>query len=120
MRLYRFFGLLICACSILALAADKNLGIKDVNQVKFDTAVRIGTADVPAGQYVVRHTMQGDEHVMVFQRQNSNDEFKVKCTLVPLSEKAPHTQTVYDTAGNQRVVQEMVFRGDKAKHVFAK
>lgn len=120
MRLLRFLAFLVCVCSIVAVAADNNLGIKEVNRTKFDTPVRIGTANLPAGEYVVRHTMQGEEHVMVFQRRNSNDEYKVKCTLVPLSEKAPHTQTVFETAGNERVVQEMVFRGDRAKHVFEK
>lgn len=118
MRLLRYLGFLVCVCSIFAVAADNNLGIKEVNRVKFDTAVRIGTANLPAGEYVVRHTMQGEEHVMVFKRQNGNEEFKVKCTLVPLSGKAPHNQTVYDTASGERVLQEMVFRGDKAKHVF--
>jgi hypothetical protein len=120
MRLLRFLGLLVCVCSVMAVAADNNLGIKEVNRVKFDTAVRIGSVSLPAGEYVVRHTMQGDEHVMVFQRQISNNEFKVKCTLVPLAQKASQTQTVYEIAGNERIVQEMVFRGDKAKHVFEK
>ncbi|HEX6820508.1 MAG TPA: hypothetical protein VF123_00530 [Candidatus Sulfotelmatobacter sp.] len=120
MRLLRFLGLLICACSVMAVAADNNLGIKEVNRVKFDTPVRIASVNLPAGEYVVRHTMQGDEHVMVFQRQSGNDQFKVKCTLVPLAQKAPQTQTVYEIAGNDRIVQEMVFRGDKAKHVFEK
>lgn len=120
MRLLRFLGLLLCVCSVLAVAADNNLGIKEVNRVKFDNPVRIGSANLPAGEYTVRHTMQGEEHVMVFQRQIGKDEFKVKCTLVPLEQKALQTQTVYEIAGNERIVQEMVFRGDKAKHVFAK
>jgi hypothetical protein len=120
MRLLRFLGLLVCVCSVMAVAADNNLGVKEVNRVKFDTPVRIGTVNLPAGEYVVRHTMQGEEHVMVFRRQIGNNEFKVKCTLVPLAEKAPQTQTVYEIAGNDRIVQEMVFRGDKAKHVFEK
>ena len=120
MRLLRFLGLLVCVYSVMAVAADNNLGIKEVNRVKFDTPVRIASVNLPAGEYVVRHTMQGDEHIMVFRRQIGNDEFKVKCTLVPLAGKAPQTQTVYEIAGNDRIVQEMVFRGDKAKHVFEK
>ena len=120
MRLLRFLGLLVCVCSVMAVAADNNLGIKEVNRVTFNTAVRIGTANLPAGEYVVRHTMQGDEHIMVFQHQVGKGEFKVKCTLVALAQKAPQTQTVFEVAGNERIVQEMVFRGDKAKHVFEK
>ena len=120
MRALRFLGLLICACSVIALAADNNLGIKEVNKVKFDAAVRIANLNLPAGEYTVRHTMQGEEHVMVFRPQVGKDEFMVKCTLVPLAQKAPQSQTVYEVAGNERIVQEMVFRGDKAKHVFEK
>lgn len=118
MRFLRFFGFLVCVCAVMAMAADNKLGVKDSYRVKFDTAVRIGTTSLPAGDYVVRHTMQGEEHVMVFQRRDGKGEFKVKCTLVPLAIKAPQTQTVYLIAGNERIVQEMVFRGDTAKHVF--
>jgi hypothetical protein len=118
MRFLRFLGFLVCVCAVMAMAGDNKLGVKDSYRVKFDTAVRIGTTSLPAGDYVVRHTMQGEEHVMVFQRRGNKGEFKVKCTLVPLAEKASQTQTVYQIAGNERVVQEMVFRGDTAKHVF--
>ncbi|HZQ95712.1 MAG TPA: hypothetical protein VFA67_11925 [Candidatus Sulfotelmatobacter sp.] len=120
MRLLRYLGFLVCICTLAAVAADNNLGIKDVNRVRFEKPVRIGTESLPAGDYVVRHTMVGEEHLMLFQRQNSNAEFKVKCTLVPLANKAEQSQTVYETAGNERIVQELVFRGDKAKHVFQK
>ena len=118
MRFLRWMGFLLCVCSLMAMAGENKLGVKDSYRVKFDTAVRIGTASLPAGQYVVRHTMQGEEHMMVFQRQDSKDEFKVKCTLVRLERKAEQTQTVYQLAGNDRIVQEMIFRGDTAKHVF--
>jgi hypothetical protein len=118
MRLLRFLGFLLCVCSVVAMAGENKLGVKDVNQVKFDSPVRIGTASLPAGEYTVRHTMQGEEHIMVFQRRESKDEFKVKCTLVPLPQKAQQSQTTYEIAGNERIVQELVFRGDTAKHVF--
>lgn len=118
MRNLRFLGFLLCLCSVVALAGGNKLGVKDVNHVKFDSAVRIGTASLPAGEYVVRHTMEGEEHVMVFQRVSGKDEVKVKCTLVPLPKRADQSQTIYVIAGNERIVQELVFRGDTAKHVF--
>ena len=56
---------------------------------------------------------------MVFQRAHSKDEFKVKCTLVPLPNKAQKDQAIYQlTAGNERILEELVFQGDTAKHVF--
>jgi hypothetical protein len=43
----------------------------------------------------------------------------VKCQLVPLQEKAKRTQLLYnENANNERILQEVVFSGDKAKHVF--
>lgn len=118
MRLLRVLGFLLCACSLIAVAGENKLGIKDVNHVTFDTAIHIGTATLPPGNYVVRHTMVGEEHIMVFQRQNTKDEFKVKCTLVQLPNKAQQSQTIYQLAGNEKILQELVFRGDTAKHVF--
>jgi hypothetical protein len=74
---------------------------------------------LPAGEYVVRHTMQGEEHIMVFERASSQEEFKVKCTLVPLTQKADQDRKIYQlNATNEKVLQELVFRGDMAKHVF--
>jgi hypothetical protein len=79
----------------------------------------VGATLLPAGDYVVRHTMVGDEHIMVFQRTSSKAETKVKCTLVPLTQKANQDHKVYQmNAANEKVLQELVFRGDTAKHVF--
>jgi len=119
MRFVKLLSVLFFALTVVTMAAENKLGIRDVNHVKFDVATRIGSAVLPAGEYIVRHTMSGEEHVMVFSREGSKDEFKVKCTLVPLEQKAQQSQTVYSVdAANQRVLQEMVFRGDTAKHVF--
>jgi hypothetical protein len=46
-------------------------------------------------------------------------EVRAKCTLVPLTAKASESQTIYVlNAANQRVLQELVFKGEDAKHVF--
>jgi hypothetical protein len=119
MRFVKLLTVLFFALSVIAMAKDNKLGIRDVNHVKFDSAIHIGSEVLPAGEYVVRHTMQGEEHIMVFRNEQTKGEFKVKCTLVPLTQKAEQSQTVYTVnADKQRVLQEMVFRGDTAKHVF--
>jgi hypothetical protein len=118
MRNLKYFGLFLLVLSFVAVAADNNLGIRDVNRITFHEAIRIGTTDMPAGDYVVRHSMDGENHMMAFERVNSKDVFKVKCTLVPLQQKAERNQTVYEVSGNVRVLHELEFRGDKAKHVF--
>jgi hypothetical protein len=56
----------------------------------------------------------------VFQSVNHKvQDLKAKCQLVQLSKKADQTRTVYQTnAAKERVLQELVFAGDTAKHVF--
>ena len=119
MRFLKMVGLFLLVISAIAIASDNKLGIQDVRRVTFSTSVRIGSDVLPAGRYVVRHTMDGQDHLMAFERVNSKDVFKVKCTLVPLPHKADLDQSVYETsASNERILRELVFRGDTAKHVF--
>ena len=123
MRLLRFTPLLaacLLALSSLANAGQKEFGVSNSSRVTFATPVRVGTALLPAGDYVVRHTMQGTEHVMVFQLANGKgSEVKAKCALIQLGKKADQTRTVYEVnASNERILRELVFRGDTAKHVF--
>lgn len=121
MRSLKIMGIFMCVLALgaIAVAGSNSMGIRDVNKVTFVAPMRMGTVVLPAGDYVVRHTMEGQAHVMVFQRLHSKDEFKVKCTLVPLPQKANNNQAIYVlNAGNERVLQELVFEGDSAKHVF--
>jgi hypothetical protein len=121
MRSLKVLCMFMCvlALAAIAVAGPNSMGIRDVNKVTFNAPMRVGTVVLPAGDYVVRHTMEGQDHVMVFKPVRGKDEFKVKCTLVPLPQKAEHNQTVFElNAGNERVLQELVFQGDSAKHVF--
>jgi hypothetical protein len=121
MRFLKYFGLLICVLSVMAMASDNKLGIREVRRVTFHTTVHIGSNVLQPGEYVVRHAMDGEDHMMTFERVNAKGKevVKVKCTLVPLSQKADQDQSVFQTtASNERVLQELVFAGDTAKHVF--
>lgn len=57
---------------------------------------------------------------MVFQSANHKvQDVKVKCQLVQLDKKAGQTSSMFlRNAANERVLQELVFAGDTAKHVF--
>lgn len=118
MRVLRFFGLFLIVLSAVAFASENKMGIHEVSRVTFSTPVRIGSNLLPAGDYVIRHSMEGQDHIMAFQRVESKEVFKVKCTLVPLTKKADKDQSVFEVSGNERVLHELVFRGDTAKHVF--
>jgi hypothetical protein len=65
--------------------------------------------------------MEGETHIMVFHQLNVTNpaEARVKCNLVPLSGRAPRTEKTYTVNdANEQVVEQIVFRGDTAKHVF--
>lgn len=122
MRLLKIVGMMMCVLVRVAMASagTKDLGVRDVYHVTFASPVHIGAALLPAGDYTIRHQMEGEEHYMVFQEHGKKgSDIKVKCTLVQLEHKAVRTETVYGlNASNERVLQELIFRGDTAKHVF--
>lgn len=121
MRLLRILGMFVCVVALAAMAvAADNMGIRDAYQVKFVEPVRVGGSLLPAGEYVVRHTMEGADHVMVFEpARGKAPAIKAKCQLIQLGQKAEQTRTVYAVNdAKERVLQELVFRGDTAKHVF--
>lgn len=118
MRFFKAVGAVLLVMCAVAIASEKNLGIHNVASVSFETAVRVGTTLIPAGEYTMRHTMEGQDHVMTFTRNGKKDVYKVKCNLVTLEKKAPQDQQIVEISGNEKVLRELIFRGDTAKHVF--
>jgi hypothetical protein len=122
MHFSKVIGIFLCLVGLCSFAAAKEnkLRIHEVSRVTFEAKVHIGDAVLPAGEYVIRHEMEGQEHVMVFQRSHQKDQFfKVRCTLVALPKRADQDQAIYETnASNERVLRELVFSGDRSKHVF--
>ena len=117
-------GTLILLCVFVVsgvCAAENQMGIKDLYQVNFLENVRVADTVLPAGNYEIRHVMEGQNHIMVFRQVGTKKpiEVRAKCTLVPLPEKASRDEKIYTiNASNGRVLQELVFRGDSSKHVF--
>jgi len=125
MRSNKFAATLITICimllGVVAVADQNQFGVANSYRITFLEQVRVGDALLPAGNYEIRHEMQGQDHIMVFQQLGVKKpvEVRAKCTLVPLPEKARDSQKVYQVnAKNERVLQELVFRGDSSKHVF--
>jgi len=122
--LMRFLRSLMVMCVCLLafghVAKAEDFGPRDVKHVTFAAPIRVGGVLLLAGDYVVRHTMEGAEHVMVFEATNhKHAEVKAKCQLIQLGAKADQTRTVYAlNAAGERVLQELVFSGDSVKHVF--
>ncbi len=119
-----FAGILILICVFMlgaVAAAENQLGIQDSYTVNFSEKVRVADTLLPSGNYEIRHVMEGSNHIMVFTQLGTKKpvEVRAKCTLVPLAEKADKSEKTYTlNAANERVLQELIFKGDRAKHVF--
>lgn len=117
------FVISICVLflGIAAFAAPNAMGISDRYQINFSEKVRVADTLIPSGNYEIRHVMEGANHIMVFRQVGvkSPVEVRAKCTLVTLPKKAGESQTIYElNAANERVLHELIFKGDLAKHVF--
>ncbi len=96
--------------------AQQPMGFKGTRNATLSEQAKVGTQILPAGQYRITHAMDGAQHIMVFKQ--GKQEYRVKCNLEPLNEKAKATQFWYqDDASGQRVLQAMVFEGDTVRHV---
>jgi hypothetical protein len=119
-----FAGMLVLMCVFMLAAvsaAENQMGIRDTYKVNFTEKVLVADTLLPQGNYEIRHVMEGSNHIMVFRQLGAKKpvEVRAKCTLVPLGAKADRDERIYVVnAANQRVLQELVFKGDTAKHVF--
>lgn len=105
----------------LALAGQNQFGVADVYKVSFAEKTIVADTQLPSGNYEIRHVMEGSDHIMVFRQIGVKKpvEVRAKCTLVPLPDKAADNQKIYElNAANVRVLHELIFKGDRAKHVF--
>jgi hypothetical protein len=117
-------GLVIFAVFILAgtaPAAAGPYGIADKRQVRFHDPVWVGSVLLPAGEYEVRHTMHGVEHLMVFRQMFAKTpaESRVRCTLMPVARPVEQSQVGFTTnPAGQLVLHRLAFKGDRAEHWF--
>jgi hypothetical protein len=116
---------LVAAICVLFLGvfalAEENQGISDVYRVSFTEKVRVADTLLPSGDYEIRHVMEGSDHIMVFRQLRAKKpiEVRAKCTLVALPEKASTDKKIFLlNAADERVLHELIFKGDLAKHVF--
>ncbi len=121
-RAMAVLAIMVLGFSALCLAGSLNqYGVADVQKVTFSDAIKVGDVLLPKGEYRVEHTMQGEDHIMVFTQLGAKNpaSAKAKCQLMKLEAKADRTQVLYNhTDPNTHILQELVFRGETAKHVF--
>jgi len=111
--------MMLCV-SVMLVAKDNPMGVAAKQTLRLYDPTVIGGTLVPAGNYTVTHEMQGQTHIMVFKLENGKVEVKATCTLVPLTTKATRNEQRFEeNAKNQKVLVEMTFKGDAAKHVLS-
>ena len=112
----------ICVSGLLVAGKLNKFGVADERQVTFYEQVKVGETVLPAGQYKVLHTMEGDNHVMVFQQMNVGKKnqatAKIKCTLKTLDKAADQSLIGYKSENNEKVLNFLQFKGDTAVHQF--
>lgn len=124
MRSLRFVAVLaLCALGLTVLAGAKQnkFGVSDSRSIEITAPTRVGNVLLPQGNYKVLHTMEGENHIMVFKQLKTKTpaEARVKCQLVPLAKKADRDEQAFVVnAANERVLHTLVFKGDSAQHVF--
>lgn len=110
---------LVLAC--LAYASENKFGIAESRNIQITAPTLVGGVLLPAGDYKVLHTMEGQDHIMVFTQLHTKKPaaVRVKCQLVPLAKRAEQDEQVIGiNAANDRELRSLVFRGDLAQHVF--
>lgn len=124
MRVMRFMVVaVVCllGLSVLLTAGPNTFGVADTRNISFTDPIRVGNVLLPTGNYLVQHTMEGENHIMVFTQLNKRKpvEARVKCQLVPLTVKADRDEKIYIVnASGERVLQTLIFQGDLAEHRF--
>jgi hypothetical protein len=112
---------LLITFSAFLVASDNGMGIAQKRDVQFFDPIKIGSTLVPAGEYVVTHSMDGEKHIMTFTNKDPRKvvTVKIECTLQPLEKRATRSETgMVINASNQLELKSLIFKGDKAEHVF--
>jgi hypothetical protein len=121
LRLVVVLGMCVLGLSLFAIAKQNEFGVADTYKIAFSAPTRIGGVLLPPGTYKVLHTMEGQDHIMVFKQLDAKKaaQARVKCQLVPLPKKAERDEQAFViNAANERVLHTIVFKGDSAQHVF--
>ncbi|HUJ96364.1 MAG TPA: hypothetical protein VLW84_13920 [Terriglobales bacterium] len=111
----------LLAGSTFLSAGLNRYGVAERRNVTFEKPVRVGDTLLPPGRYQVSHLMSGDSHMMLFQQSGVEmpAQAEVKCSLIHLHKKAVATRAIFTlNESRERVLQILVFKGDRAQHEF--
>ncbi|MBL8168349.1 MAG: hypothetical protein JNJ50_09360 [Acidobacteria bacterium] len=87
-------------------------------EMKLSSPLRVGETLLKPGQYLFKHTMEGDDHVVAFTTTTGNEVARVKCKLEPLDKKAKETAIhTSPGSGGERILTAVQVQGENAKHI---
>lgn len=117
----------VCLVGFLLLAigsllAANQFGVADSRNVTFYQPFKVAGTLLPAGEYKILHTMEGENHIMLFRQTDAKSGkaglATAKCTLKPLPEPAKQTMIRFSDEAGVKVLTLMQFKGDSAQHTF--
>ena len=109
--------IVLLVASMAAVAADtKPMGVGKTQSITFSDNVKVGSTVLKAGEYRVKHEMDGSNHVLVFRASNGKEAARVNCTMVELPKKADQTLIMFDNVSGEKSVSSITFRNDNYKH----
>ncbi len=118
--LIRILILLLILTALPLLLGAQDIAPDWVRSLQLSSPVQIGELRLPPGEFTVRHTMEGDRHMLIFQQKNKGaQQFRVFCTLVQLPGKAANNEQLYRHGpAGEWILVGLIFKGDKVEHRF--
>jgi hypothetical protein len=113
--------LIVLTLSGTLLAAGNQYGVADRREISLDHPAWVGGVLLPSGTYEVRHSMEGEDHIMLFRQMNVKRpaEVRVKCTLTAVTKPIERTEIGFrQTTSKEFVLNRLAFKGDRAEHRF--
>ena len=125
-------GLMILIIGIPALAqTDEAVLVGKDDTVTFETPVRIGKRLLPPGDYLVRHTLVSNDHVVTFKKISvssngqsasaaGSEAVRVICRLKPLGAASKYTELHYtlNHGSKTKTLQHLLVQSENVKHMF--
>lgn len=108
----------------------KDFTIGKKGEVHFYIQVKAGNAVLKPGMYQVQHTVEGNDHVLIFKEMSMQAGYKmgntpvgkevarIKCKIEPVTTKVNNTKiTLRTNASGEKEIAEVQVAGEAFKHL---
>lgn len=110
---------LITISGLLYAQHVEHLRVGKKGDIHLIAQTKLGDTVLKAGTYKVQHTIEGQDHVVVFKGTDGKEVARLKCKLEPLNKKAAYTAvTISTNAAGEKEITQIQVSGEDAKHIF--